>query len=64
VLVRFDHIASFIVNADEKLTAFLELESAILRLSIGEHNHKDANRQRKESEDGAQDHRSVRPCRL
>jgi hypothetical protein len=36
VLVRFDYVASvsvnanhFIVHADEKLTAFLELESAI-----------------------------------
>jgi hypothetical protein len=38
VLVRLDHVASFIVNAnhcimsaEEKLTAFLELESAIRR---------------------------------
>ena len=54
----------FIVRADEKLTAFVELESAIPRLSIGEHNHQDANRQRKESEDDAQDHARVRPCRL
>jgi len=54
----------FGVHADEKLTAFVELESAIPRLSIGEHNHQDANRQRKESEDGAQDHARVRPCRL
>jgi hypothetical protein len=54
----------FVVQVDEKLTAFVELESAIPRLSIGEHNHQDTNRQRKESEDGAQDHGSVRPCRL
>jgi hypothetical protein len=53
-----------VVHADEKLTAFVELESAIPRLSIGEHNHQDANRQRKESEDRAQDHARVRPCRL
>jgi hypothetical protein len=54
----------FVVHAGEKLTAFVELESAIPRLSIGEHNHQDANRQRKESEDRAQDHARVRPCRL
>jgi len=54
----------FVVHADEILTAFLELQSAILRLSIGEHNHEDANHQRREGEDRAQDHGSVRPCRL
>ena len=51
------------MRADEKLTAFVEVESAIPRLSIGEHNHQDANRQRKESEDGVQDHARVRPCK-
>jgi len=51
------------MRADEKLTAFVEVESAIPRLSIGEHNHQDANRQRKESEDSAQDHARVRPCK-
>jgi hypothetical protein len=54
----------FVVHAAEKLTAFVELESAIPRLSIGEHNHQDANRQRKESEDRAWDHARMRPCRL
>jgi len=54
----------FVVHADEILTAFLELQSAILRLSIGEHNHEDANHQRREGEDRVQDHGSVRPCRL
>jgi hypothetical protein len=39
----------------------VELESAIPRLSIGEHNHQDANRRRKESEDGAQDHGRMQP---
>jgi hypothetical protein len=34
----------FVVRADENLTAFLELESAILCLSIGDYNHQDANR--------------------
>jgi len=29
VLVRLDHVASFIVNSDEKLTAFVELQKAI-----------------------------------
>jgi len=53
----------FIVRADEILTVFLELQSAILRLSIGEHNDEDANYQRREGEDRAQDHGSVRPCR-
>src|SRR6266403_5463935 len=53
----------FVMRADEKLTVFVEVESAIPRLSIGEHNHHDANRQRKESEDGAQDHTRVRPCK-
>jgi hypothetical protein len=52
----------FVVHADEKLTAFVELDSAIPRLLIGEHDHQDANRQRKESEDRAQDHARVRPC--
>jgi len=53
----------FVMRADEKLTAFVEVESAIPRLSIGEHNHQDANRQRKESEDSARDHARVRPCK-
>jgi len=51
------------MRADEKLTAFVEVESAVPRLSIGEHNHQDANRQRKESEDSARDHTRVRPCK-
>src|SRR5438874_4489937 len=59
-----DNGKRFVVHAEEKLTAFIELESAIPRLSIGEHNDQDANRQRKDSEDGAQDHGRMRPCRL
>ena len=51
----------FVVRVNEKLTAFVELESAIPRLSIGEHNHQDANRQRKKREDGAQDHGRMQP---
>jgi len=35
------------------LVALVEVESAILRFSIDEHNHQDAKRQRQKSEDGA-----------